>query len=76
MYQRCLLLMQCRIVNDNYLLRKKWSNLVGTGLLQLSNRLFYCNILVFLFNIKRLNISVYSGGGAGCMHIIHLECHA
>ena len=38
-YQKCLLLMQCRVVDDNDLLRKKQSNLVGTGLLQLSNRL-------------------------------------
>ena len=30
---------------------------------------FYCNILVFLFDIKRLNIFVYSEGSMGCMHV-------
>ena len=38
-YQRCLLLMQYRVIDDSYLLRKKWSDSVWTGLLQLSNRL-------------------------------------
>ena len=39
MYQKCLLLIQCRIVSDSSLLRKKWNDLLRTKPLQLSNRL-------------------------------------
>ena len=38
-YRMCLLLMQHRVIDNSYLLRKKWSDSVWTGLLQLSNKL-------------------------------------
>ena len=37
MYQKCLLLRQCRVVNSNDLLRKKWNNSLRTKPLQLSS---------------------------------------
>ena len=30
---------------------------------------FYCNIFVFLFNIKDLIFFMYSGGSVGCMRV-------
>ena len=38
-YQICLFFMQHRVINSSYLLRKKQSDSVWTGLLQPSNRL-------------------------------------
>ena len=38
-YRRCSLLMQHRVIDNSYLLRKKRSDSVWTGLFQLSNRL-------------------------------------
>ena len=37
--QKCLLLRQFRVVNNNNLLRKKWNDLIGTKCLGLSNKL-------------------------------------
>ena len=35
----------------------------------LMDRVFYCNIFVFLFDIKGLNIFVCFGGGVGYMRV-------
>ena len=68
MYQKCLLLIQCRIVGDSNLLRKKWNNLLRTKPLQLSNRLKvllvdaeisgHCNIHLLVSTYTRMSVII------------------
>ena len=53
-YRICLLLMQRRVIDNSYLLRKKQSDLVWIGLLQLSNKL-----QVFLMEQKFSGLNLY-----------------
>ena len=63
MYQMCSLLMQHRVIDSSYLLRKKRNDSQWTGLLQLLNRLQVSLVeqgILWTFFVYSLLLSTYT----------------